>query len=798
METLMQDVRFAMRMLRRNPGFAIVAILVLALGIGANAAIFSLVDSVLIRSLPYPDSERLVVIRDEATQLGAIPMSYPAFLAWRQQSDLFEQVATFINGGEALTGIGEPELIERLAVSANFLPMLGVQPVLGRGIRPEEEPRSGQPVVLLTHSFWQNRFHSDSGVIGRKLNLSGQVYEIVGVLPESFNFGEPVVVTPLRQDEHTAPDGLNFLTVFAKLRPGITFAQAQAAAKTDLQRVKQSATHANGVVLTPLQEFLAGGSRPLLLALLGAVGFVLLIAAANTASLLLARAAAREKEIAIRLSLGAPRKRIVRQLLTESTVLALVGGALGVAVAWAGLGSLKTMLAQRLPRNVTVHLDVRILVFTALLALATGIVFGLAPALQTVRGSLQDRLKQGGWQAGAAGSQRLRNVLVVGEIALSLVLLAGAGLLIRSFARLMNVDRGFVSDHVVTMGIWPSPGRYSVPRTEIDYVQQIVDQVRALPGVRSAGFVTDLPLSGGSTNGDLAIEGLPHDPRAPLIANKEFVAGDFFSAMGIRLVEGRLFNSADNADSSKVVVIDQSFAKKFLPGQDPIGKRIDVSWGDPGWSEIVGVVADAKLEGLDDAGRPTFYALIPQKPELMKHLGFSLVVRTSVDSVSAIQAISRQIRQIDPNQALARVRTMDEVVDRSVAARRTPMWLFALFSSAALLLAAVGIYGVLSSYVAQRRVEIGVRMALGAQRQDVMRLIMKQGSKLIGAGLAAGLIAAFFAARALTSLLFGVKPSDSPTFVGVSLLLALFALLACAVPSLRATRTDPLAVLRNE
>jgi putative ABC transport system permease protein len=799
MDSLLQDVRFGLRMLRRNPAFAVVAVVVLAVGIGANAAIFSLVNSVLLHPLPYPDAERLVVIQDVSPELGPIPMSYPAFLAWREQTDIFEEVGTFINGGEALTGLGEPELIQRLAVSTNLLAMQGVEPVLGRGFRPEEEPRSAAPVVLLTHSFWQNRFHSDRGAIGQKLNLSGQVYTIIGVLPERFNFGnDPVVVTPLRQDEHTAPDGLNFLTVIGKLRPGLTLPQARTAAQVAFARVQQKATHSEGVAVTPLQELVAGRSRPLLLALLGAVAFVLLIAAANVASLLLARAAAREKEIAIRLSLGAGRMRLVRQLLTESTLVSLMGGMLGVGGAWGGLSLLTSLLKRQLPQNIPVHMDPAALGFAALLSLATGILFGLAPAAQSVRSKLQERLKQGSWQTGPSGSQRVRNVLVIAEIALSVVLLAGAGLLLRSFSRLLNVDRGFQTDHVLTMGVWPSPGRYSVPKTEISYLQQIVEQVRTLPGVSAAGLVTTLPLEGGSTNGGITIEGRAEDPKSPLIANKQFVTDGYFPAMRIPLTEGRLFTGADNPDSPKVVIIDQAFARQFFPGQDPIGKHIDVGWGEQGWSQVVGVVANSKLESLDSSGRPTFYALISQKPELLKFLGFALVVRTNVDPASTIQAISRQIHRLDPNQTLARVRTMDEVMALSLAPRRAPMWLFGLFSSTALFLAAIGIYGVLSSYVLQRRQEIGVRMALGAQRRDVLGLIVKQGAKLVGIGLGCGLAAAFFTSRALTSLLFGVKPGDAFTLLGVSLLLALLALLACAVPSLRATQIDPLAVLRNE
>src|SRR5262249_6790920 len=479
--------------------------------------------------------------------------------------------------------------------------------------------------------------------------------------------------------------------------------------KTDIPRVQKTATSFNSVAITPLQEFVSGRSRPLLLALLGAVAFVLLIAAANTASLLLARAAAREKEIAIRLSLGAARSRLIRQLLTESTLLAVIGGVLGLVTAWAVLHLLTTLLGPRLPRTIGVQMDLRVLAFTVLLSLLTGLLFGLAPTIQTVRGSLQERLKQGGWQAGATGSQRLRNVLVVGEIAMSLVLLAGAGLLSRSFGRLLDVDRGSVADHVLTAGIWPAPAKYSDPKPEITYLQQIVDRVETVPGVRSAGFVTQLPLGGGSTDGNIQIEGRPADPKVPLVAYKQFVNGDFFAAMGIRLLAGRLFNSADTTDSPKVVIVDQSLARQYFPGQDPLGKRIDVGWGDKAWSEIVGVVSDVKLEGLDDPGRPTFYALIAQKPEILKFLGFDLVTGTSVEPASAAKSIGAKIHELDGNQAITRVRTMDEVVDRSVPPRRAPMWLFGLFSTASLFLAAIGIYGVLSSYVLQRRVEIGVR-----------------------------------------------------------------------------------------
>jgi predicted permease len=800
MENFLQDIRFAFRMLRRNPGFTTVAVLVLAVGIGANTAIFTVVDAVLLRPLPYPDADRLVMLQDESAQSGFVPMSYPAFLGWREQKDIFEEVATYMNTDVALTGVGEPEQLRAMRASSNLLPLLGVEPALGRGFTAEEELRQANPVVMLTHSFWQERFHSDRGAIGQKLTLSDRVYTIVGVLPASFKFGNnPRLLLPLRLDTQVAPVGLNFLPVMGKLRRGIAFAQAQTATKAALPRVQKMATHKTGIGIIRLQEFFAGNSRPLLLTMLVAVAVVLLIACANTANMLLARAAARQKEIAIRVSLGAARFRLVRQLLTESMLLALLGGALGVALAWAGLGALTSLLSNWLPRNADVHINLAVLGFASLLAIMTGIVFGLAPALQAARGNVHDRLKQGNWQTGSAsGSRGLGSMLVVLELTFSLILLAASGLLLRSFVRLLNVDKGFDSDHLLTMVINPSPGRYADPKTENNYLKQIVQRVGALPGVRSAGMVTTLPLQGGSTNGDVSIQGRPVDPKAPLIANKQFVTGDYFSAMHMRLLKGRYFNNADTSDSHKVVVIDQAFAQQFFPGQDPIGQHFDVSWGDPGWSEIVGVVADTKLQGLDDRPMPTLYALVEQKPELMNFLGFFLVVRTNIDPGSLSQAIDREVHQLDANQAVAEVQTMETVLSDSLAPRRAPMWLFAIFAGLALFLATIGIYGLLTYHVSQRRQEIGVRMALGAQRADVLKMVLKEGARLIAIGIAAGLLFALIASRTIASLLYGTKPTDVATFLGVSLLLATLALVACAVPALRATQVDPLVVLRNE
>lgn len=797
MHNFLQDLRFGLRMLRKNPGFTTVAVLVLAIGIGVNTAIFSVVNSVLLQPLPYPDSQRLMLLED-LSDGRHVHVSYTEFLAWKDQKQLFEDSAAFTNSGFALTGVDEPEQLRGMSISAALLPMLGVKPAAGRIFLSEEDARTANPVTMITHSFWQSHFHGSQSAVGQKLTLNDKVFTIVGVLPEDFAFAANIqLLTPLQLDTTLAPSGLNFLAMIVKLRPGVSPGQARTAMTAMVPRLQEIDSNLLPATVTPYHEFLVGDTRPLLFVLLGSVASVLLIACANTANLLLARAASRSKEIAVRISMGAWRLRLVRQLLTESLLLSGLGGILGILLAWAGLGVLTTLLAQRLPHETAVHMDLTVLLFSAGLALITGIVFGLAPCIQIVRGNLQEELKQGGRQS-ESGSHWLRQTLIVSEIAFSLVLLAGAGLLLRSFVRLLNVDKGFSTDHVVTMGIWPSPVRYADPKAAIRYLQQVQEQVSTVPGVRSAGFVTNLPLSGGSTSGGLVIEGRPGDPKHPLNAQKQFVGGNYFQSLRVPLLKGRYLTDADNTTSPPVVIINQTFARQFFPSEDPIGKRIDVGWGNPAFSEIVGVVGDTKQQTLAETVHPTLYAPFAQKAEIMTFLSFNLVARTEQEPLTVVRAISDQIHQLDRNQVLARVSSMDDVVAKSLAPRRAPVWLMGVFSGIALFLAAIGIYGVLSYYVLQRRQEIGLRMALGAQRANVLQLILGHAAKLIAAGVAIGLVAAFSASRVLTSMLFGVTPTDIPTFLGVSLLLAALALLACAVPASRATRVDPLVVLRNE
>jgi putative ABC transport system permease protein len=791
-ETLIQDIRFALRVLRKNPGFALVAVFVLAIGIGANTAIFSVVDTVLLRPLPYPHAERLVFIENVFKQAGHTPMTYTNFQFWRDQHQLFDQVVTYFSSIAAITDLQEPEEVPIVRISANLLPTLGISPIAGRGFRDDEEPKSGNPVVMLTESFWRKHYGGSASAVGQKLTLNDRIFTIVGVVPDSFRLGTPFqLLMPLR----LTPDvNIAFLPGIARLQPDVNLKQAQAALPGLIPAYKKTDPELDNIAFTPYQQILVGNSRPLLFVLLGGVIAVLLIACANTANLLLARAAVREKEIALRISLGAGRGRLARQLLTESVLLSLIGGVLGILLGWSSLHFLTSLLQKRLPQAIAIHLDARILVFALLLSLATGLVFGMAPVVQLIRGNLHDRLKQGGRQT-AGGGQRLRQVLVVGEIAISLVLLAAAGLLLRSMVSLLNVDKGFNSHHVITMAVRPSPVRYKEPKTEILYLQRILENVNSLPGVQAAGWVYTLPLTGNSTNGGIKIEGRPGD--SPNV-DKQYVEGNYFQAMSTPLLKGRFFDSRDNINSPRVVIVNQTLAQKVFPNQDPIGKRIDVGWGDPGFSEIIGVVADAKQEALTADRRATTFMLYSQNAALMEYLDTNLVVRTSQDPLSAVAAIRSRIQQLDPNQPLADVKTMDDVLAESLAPQRAPAWLFGGFSAIALFLAAIGIYGVLSYFVVQRRQEIGVRMALGAQRSNVLRLILGQGARLIAIGIAIGIVGGVWAARALTSLLFGVKSTDLPTFIAVSVLLASLALVACAVPALRATRVDPLVVLRNE
>ncbi|HYL92102.1 MAG TPA: ABC transporter permease [Alphaproteobacteria bacterium] len=799
MESLLQDIRFGLRILRKNPGFASVAILVMALGIGATTSVFSLVNSILLRPLPFADPDRLVMLRDLFRPDVPVFMSYPRYLAWKGHPEIFEQVAAYNFQGNSLTGRGEPEQLMTMRVSSNYLSMLGMTPSQGRNFTQEEERRNAGFVTVISYSFWRSHFPAGESPLGAKLTLTNHVYTIIGVLPQDYRFGNPALMLPLNLDTQNAPPGLNFLGVFAKLRPNVSLAQAIQAttiAKNDVDKLASRTSF--GLSITPLKQVLVGDTRTLLLVLLGAVGVLLIIACANTANLLLARAAAREKEIAIRVSLGAARSRVLGQLLTESLLLALIAGGLGLALAWYGVDLVSTLLANRLPNAIPIHMDGYVMAFALLASVATGVLFGLAPAAHVARTNLQEKLSQGGRSSSSAGTAWVRNSLIVGEIALSLVLLVGAGLLLRSFMRLLNVDMGFNPSHVLTMQVYPSPTKYADPQKESSYLQQILERAQALPGVKSAALTGDLPVTGRGSWGDFTIEGHATGDNASPNASKQTVIGNFFEVMQIPIIKGRALDSKDTLAAPKVAVINQSLARRYFPNEDPIGKRIEIGWGKPGLSEIVGLVADVKDDGLALESYPTIYFPAFQQPEILSQRNELLAVRSDGDPLALTKAISREIHQLDSEQTIARVKTMDLVVSDSLSDRRAPMWLLGSFSILAQFLAAIGIYGVLSYYVFQRRAEIGVRIALGAQRSDVLRLILGHAARLVAAGLAIGLVVAMVASRALTTMLYGVKPTDAATFFGVSVLLVVLALVACGIPAIRATRVDPLSVLRSE
>jgi putative ABC transport system permease protein len=802
METLIQDIRYGLRMLRRNPGFGITVVLILAIGIGANSAVFSVVDSILLKPLPYANSDRLVMLRDTGDQDTKTPLSYPEFQAWREHKDIFESVGAYFPGSADLTSPGDPQQFDVVHVSTELLPMLGIQLRKGRTFTAQEELAEGAPAAIISDSFWHNRLHDDPNVLGSALTLNSKTYTVVGILPPDFHFAnDPDLVLPLRLNADLAPARYNFLRVIGKTHEGATIQRVRSAALTAIKSVNDAASSTDGtsISVVTLQEFLIGDSRPLLLALLGTVAFVLLIACANTANLLLARAASREKEIAIRMSLGSGRIRLVRQLLTESLLLSVIGGLVGLLFARWGLGLLVSLLGDKLPHSTEIHLDASVFQFTALISLVTGILFGLAPAMQAGKLNLVDRLKLGGrLSGGLTQAQIVRNGLIVVEIAFSLVLLAGTGLLLRSFIRLANVDKGFDPDHVLTMHVAVNSNKYPDPKREITYLEQIVQNTKNLPGVESVGFVSNLPFSGNAISGDFLIQGVAFDPNNLSNASKEFVVGDYFRAMHLPLIKGRFINESDTAESRSVVVVDQAFARQYFPNQEALGKRIDVGWGKRGWSEIVGVVGAAREFAMTSAPIPTIYSPMEQKPDLLEFLAFDLAVRTRVNPEAQIQAVTNQIHQLDSTQVISKVQTMDTLIDSKLASRRDPMWLFACFSIAAVLLAGIGIYGVLSYYVLQRNSEIGTRMALGAQRGDILKLVVGHALRLVTGGVVLGLAVSIAIAHLLKSLLFGVAPTDIPTFIGVSVLLAALALIACAVPAMRATRVDPLVVLRNE
>jgi putative ABC transport system permease protein len=802
MRTLIQDLKYGCRALVKNPGFTVVAVVVLALGVGANTAIFSVVNAVLLRPLPYPGAERIVAFAGVNPSKGITQsnMSAPDFRDWRAEQKSFEGLAMYTAGSANMTGGDEPERVAASAVSADFFRVLSVGAARGRAILPEDTELGRDPVAVIGHGLWVRRFGSDPAVIGKRIEISGRSLEVVGVMPEGFNFPQRAEVwSPLQLDVSKEARDNRSYQMFARLKEGVTLEAARAEMDAITARLSQEYPVTNGgwgLQLERLQDSIVGQLRKLLLVLLAAVGLLLLIACANVANLTLVRAAARRRETAVRLALGASRVRVVRQLLTESLLLALAGGAVGVGLSVWLTELLVALNPKNTPRLDEVSVDARVLLFALGAAILTGVVFGLAPALQASKTSLGEALKEGG-RGMAEARGRARGLLVVAEIAVSLVLLVGAGLLVKSFLRLQKVSPGFDASNVLTMRVSLPGARYPEPSKKAEFYASLTERLKSLPGVESAAATLSLPLNGSNFSmwRGFVREGRPLAPEEADNASYAVVTPDYFRVMRVPLLRGRDFTDRDDAGSTMVAVVSEPLARKIFPGEDPVGKHITI-WRDEKFPrEIIGVVGEAKPMGLDSDSMLQIY--VPERQDAIWG-GMSLVVRTKGDPEALTQAVRNEVRTLDRNQPVYDVKTLAQVVADSTAYRRLAALLMAGFACVALLLACVGLYGVISYAVARRTHEIGIRMALGARPSDVLRLVLRQGGALVLAGVGLGAAAAFAASRALASMLYEVSPGDPATYALVAVLLACVALLACIAPARRATKVDPMVALRYE
>ncbi len=804
MERLLQDIRFALRTLRKNPSFTLVAILTLALGIGATTAIFSVVNGVLLHPLPFRDSDRLTMVWLDNLSEGIRQdiTSYPNFVDWREQNRVFEDMAAFRPHQVNLTGEFEPERIARTAVTANFFSLVGVEPLRGRGFAVEEEQQGSHEVAVLSHGLWQRRFGGDPEVIGRTLQMNGVEFTVVGVMPAGFDFpSETQLWVPLAPSEQLREARFAFwLYTLGRLRPGVSLEAAQREMDGINTQLAQEYPEFSrfGVFVQPVRDYLVGDVRPALLVLLGAVGFLLLIAAANVGNLLLARSAAREREIAVRTAMGASRRRLVGQLLTESLVLAFAGGILGLLVAYWGVQLLIGLSPADLPRLENVGVDATVLGFAFLVSLLTGIVFGLVPALQVSRTPLVETLREGGrGLSGGRRGQRTRRALVVGEMALALVLLIGAGLLIQSFSRLRSIDPGFRSENVLTLQLALSGSEYGEPASVLAFWEQLLERVEALPAVTSAAAASDVLLPELANSSNVTIEGRPTPPAEETIEVPiDAVTPDFFRTLGTPLLRGRDFSASDDQEATRVAIINEAMARRFWPDTDPVGQRF--RYGDEDsegpWRTVVGVVADARRTSLEQEARPSTFLPLRQS----SRSSMVVVVRTTGDPLALAGVVRREVRELAPNIPVAQVSTLEAMMGERLAQRRFSTLLLGFFSALALLLATVGVYGVIAFTVNQSTREIGIRMALGARSMDVLRLVLRQVSILVLLGIGIGVAAALALSRTLSGMLYGMSATDPGTYIGIALLLTAVALLASYLPARRATRVDPIVALRSE
>ncbi|HEU4387241.1 MAG TPA: ABC transporter permease [Blastocatellia bacterium] len=816
METLLKDLRYAARMLLKGRIVTLIAILALTLGIGANTAIFSVINAVLIKPLPYPQPERLVRIFEKSPQFQQMSASYLNFLDWRRESKSFEHIALFRYQDFNITGAHEPERVGGRVISADFFSVLGVHPVLGRDLRAEDDVPGAGPVVILSHGFWQRHFGGDPNILDKPLMVNGKVYTVIGIAPANFKFYAAAdLFAPIGIQDDVSLKARDFhpgLQVIARLRDGVTVFEAEnemQAIASALERQFPASNTGQSVTLVSMHEDIVGNIRPVLFLLFGAVALVLLIACANVANLLLARAATRRKEMAIRTALGAGRWRIVRQLLSENILLSMLGGGLGLLLAIWGTDALISLIPDTIPRADDVSLDARVVLFTFLLSVLTGTLFGLVPALQVSKPDLNETLKEGGRGAAAMMRPGVRSALVVVEMVVALVLLVGAGLLIRSLWAVGNVTPGVNPQNALTMQIPLSPNVYDDAAKIRAFYDRLLDHLNTSPGVEAAGLTNNMPFVGEDSEAPFWTGNGPRPaPEEIKWGLFSTVSPGYIQAMGIPLVKGRFFSEQDSKNSRPVTVIDDQLARGLFHETDPVGQRLTI----PGNNqfpdipfEIIGVVGHVKHWGLEfDAGAKIqyqYYMPVAQVPDpFLPLLGSSmrLVVRTKGDPAEMAGPVKAGIHAIDSDQPIATVRTMEQVLADSLAQRRFTMLLLGLFAALALLLAALGIYGVMSYGVAQRTRELGVRMALGASGADVLRMVVGQGMRLAGTGVLIGLIVAFALTRFMTSFLFGISPTDPLTFAAISLFLTGVALAACIVPALRATKVDPMSALRYE
>ena len=799
MDTLIKDLRYGVRSFLKRPGFLVIAISTLALGIGATTAMFTVVNSVLLRPLHFPEPERIVLFQGVNPRQGITDsnMSIPDITDWQQQSQSFEQIAGFASGGVILSTGDEVERVRTTAVSAEFFPLFKTNPISGRVLQPDDMQEGRDAVIVISHALWQRRFGGAADVIDRKITLNGQPATIVGIMPAGFTYPNDCEVwVPLERTKERRDN--RFVEVVSRLKLNVSLAQAQTEMDTINQRLAQNYVETNtgwSVHLTELRESLVGELRTSLLILLGAVAFVLLIACANVANLLLARAAYRQKEIALRTALGASRLRVVRQLLTESVMLSFVSGVAGLALSLWFIKLLIAITPPNTPRLSEIRIDLRVFAFTFGVTILAGILFGLFPALQTSRPNLNETLKDSGQRGSETGGRnRVGSLLIVSEIALSFMLLAGAGLLIKSFLHLREINPGFNPDNVLTMRLTLTPGKYAQGEPRAQIYKQLIDHVKATPGVQSAGAVLSLPLGGDTfdVGRSLIREGRPMTPDESSNAQYLPVTPDYFQTLQIPLKSGRFFTDQDTLQSTKVVIVNETMARALWPNENPVGRRFTI-WRDEKFPrEIVGVVGDTKASLDKEAGRQMY---VPYAQDATWG-SLSLVVRTAGDPSAMTSSVREAIRAVDKGIPNYNLKTMNDVVSTSAAPRRIPMLLMSAFAGVAMLLAMLGIYGVTSYYVTQRTHEIGVRMALGAQIVDVLKLVLRRAMLLAVIGIGIGVAGAIAVTRYLTSLLFGVKPIDRLTFVAVAVALAVVVFVACLVPARRAAKIDPLEALR--